>query len=111
MFLLEGRGLRVVSGQGLTDKGFPGMGEKLTNLCLALNCGKEGKLTFLINNLLENPHIPKDAKPFFISFSKPIRQTKLFSYVYFNPKAFLSSSESFQLLFVIGVKLYIDIPL
>lgn len=73
MFMLDGRGPRVVTGQDLKDKGFPGMEGKLKNLYLAFDLEKEGEQTVLINNLLENPHIPKDAKdnnePFFISFS------------------------------------------
>lgn len=74
MFMLDGRGPRVVTGQDLKDAGFPGMDKKLENLYLAFDLEKEGEKTVLINNLLENPHIPKDAKdnnePFFIPFSK-----------------------------------------
>ncbi len=73
MFMLDGRGPRVVTGQDLKDKGFPDMEGKLTNLYLAFDLAKEGEQIVLINNLIENPHIPKDAKdnnePFLISFS------------------------------------------
>lgn len=81
MFILDGRGPRVVTGQDLKEKGFPGMDKKLTNLYLAFDLEPVGEQTVLINNLLTNPHIPKEAKdnnePFFITFTNLFNAPKI----------------------------------
>lgn len=74
MFLLDGRGPRVLKGSDLAKKGFSIKDENIENIYLAFDLEKDGEQTVIINNLQDNPHIPKDAKdnnePFFIPFSK-----------------------------------------